>query len=86
MDGPWPLDLPLVEGRVLGVSLERPLLDDEAHLLEEGGGGRGRLPLQQDVDRPVHRHAQRVGRAGRPGAAFGVLAVGQAVCVGAHDY
>ena len=72
-------DLPLVECCVLGVSLERPLLDDEAHLLEEGGGRRGRLPLQQDVDRPVHGAAQRVGRAGRPGAALGVLAVGQAV-------
>ena len=73
------MDLPLVEGGVLGVSLERSLLDDEAHLLEEGGGGRGRLPLQQNVDGSVHGAAQRVGGAGRTGAALGVLAVGQAV-------
>ena len=72
-------DLPFIEGRILGVSLERSLLDDEAHLLEEGGGGRGRLPLQQDVDRPVHGGAQRVGGARRLRAALRVLAVGEAV-------
>ncbi len=71
---------PLVESRVLGVSLQRALLDDEAHLLEEGGGGGGRLALQQDVDRLGHGLAQLTGLArGAQRAALGVLAVGQTV-------
>ena len=70
---------PLVEGTVLGVSLERALLDDEPHLLEEGGGGGGRLALQQDVDGLGHGVAQLVGGAVPAVATLGVLAVPESI-------
>ena len=70
---------PLVERSVLGVTLQTALLDDEAHFLEEGGRGRGRLPLQQDLNWPGHRLAELAAAARGRAAALGVFAIGQAV-------
>ena len=70
---------PLVEGTVLGVSLERALLDDEPHLLEEGGGGGGRLALQQDVDGLGHGVAKLVAGAVWTLTTFRILAVSEPV-------
>ena len=71
--------VPFVEGRVLGVALQGSLLDDEPHLLEEGGRGGRRLPLQQDVDRPRHGRAKLAVLAHRVVAALRVFAVDQAI-------
>ena len=67
--------LPFIKCTVLGVSLQRALLYDEPHLLEEGCGGCGRLALQQDVDRLGHGVAQLVALAVAAAAALGVLTV-----------
>ncbi len=75
-----PLDSPLVEALPLDVALQSPVLDDELHPLEEGGGDGGRLLPQQDVDRVRHGVAQLALGADGVLAALGILAVGEAVC------
>ena len=70
---------PFIKCAVLGVSLERPLLYDEPHLLEEGGGGSWRLPLEEDVDGLGDGVAQLVGGAVPAAATLGVLAVPESI-------
>ena len=70
---------PFIKCAVLGVSLERPLLYDEPHLLEEGGGGSWRLPLEEDVDGLGDGVAQLVTLTVSTGAALWVLTVSQSV-------
>ena len=70
---------PLIEGTVLGVSLERALLDDEPHLLKEAGCGSWRLSLKQDVDGLGHGVAQLVAGAVWTLTTFRILAVSEPV-------
>ena len=73
--------LPLIEGRVFGVALERSFLDDKPHLLEERGRGGRRLSLKQDVDGPRNSRAQLTVFTARSVAAFRVYTVGYTVCM-----
>ena len=70
---------PLIEGTVLGVSLERALLDDKPHLLKEAGCGGRRLSLEQDVDGLGHSVAQLIARTVGTLATFRILAVSEPV-------
>lgn len=75
------LRLPLVEGLGLREVLQRVVLDQELHLLEERGCGGGRLFSEQQVDgRRGAGHAQLRPVAGDVVTALRVLAVLQAVC------
>ncbi len=73
------LTVPFIEGKALGVPLQRALLDDEPHFLKECCRSRGRLPLEQDVPGRGHRGAELTRRAGGADAALGVLAVGKTI-------
>ena len=77
----WLLSLlsPFIKCAVLGVSLQRSLLDDEPHLLKEGGGGGRRLSLQEDVDGLGDGVAQLVALTVAALTALRVLAVSQSV-------
>ena len=70
---------PFIKCTVLGVSLQRPLLYDEPHLLEEGGGGCWWLSLQEDVDWLGNSVAQLVTLTVSALTALRVLAVSQSV-------
>ena len=72
--------LPFIESGTLDVALKSLVLDDELHLLEEGGRHCRRLLPQEDVDGLRHRVAELALLADRAFAALGVLAVSQAVC------
>ena len=71
--------LPFIKCTVLGVSLQRALLYDEPHLLEEGCGGSWRLSLQEDVDWLGNSVAQLVTLTVSALTALGVLAVSEPV-------
>ena len=77
----WSLSLllPFIKCTVLGVSLQRALLYDEPHLLEEGCGGCWRLSLQEDVDWLGNSVAQLVTLTVSAGATLWVLAVSQSI-------
>ena len=70
---------PFIKCTVLGVSLQRALLYDEPHLLEERGGGCRGLSLQEDIDWLGHSVAQLVALTVSALAALGVLAVSEPV-------
>ena len=70
---------PFIKCTVLGVSLQRPLLYDEPHLLEEGCGGCWWLSLQEDVDWLGNSVAQLVTLTVSALTALRVLAVSQSV-------
>lgn len=74
------LEIPFVEPRPLNVALKALVLDDELHLLEEGGRHGRRLLPEEDVDRLRHGVAELALLADRAFAAFRVLAVRQTIC------
>ena len=72
--------LPFIESGTLDVALKSLVLDDELHLLEEGGGHGRRLLPQQDVDGLRHGVAELALLADRALAAFRVFAIRQTIC------
>ncbi len=71
--------IPFVESGTLNVTLKSFVLDDELHLLEEGGRHGRRLLPEEDVDGLWHRVAELALLADGTLAALRVLAIGQAV-------
>ena len=77
--------LPFVESCPLDVGLEALVLDDELHLLEEGGREGGGLLAEEDVEGLRDGVAELTLGAHGALAALGVLAVGEAVCCGREE-